>query len=141
MGRWAGDRTWRDRLVLVLHAAYAFVPLGFLLVAGAIVFPGRIPVSAGIHAWTVGAIGTMTLAIMTRATLGHTGRPLVANWVTQAVYALVLAASAVRIAAAFWPEWMAGLLHSAACLWIAAFWGFAIAYGPPLWRQRLQSRD
>jgi uncharacterized protein involved in response to NO len=113
---------------LVLHAAYAFVPLGILLVAGAIMFPERMPVSAGVHAWTVGAIETMTLAIMTRATLGH--RSLMANWLTQAVYALVLAAAAVRIAAAFWPEWMVGLRHSAACLWTAAFWGFAIGCGP-----------
>jgi len=139
LARWAGDRTWRDRLVLVLHAAYAFVPLGFLLVAGAILFPQRIPVSAGIHAWTVGAIGTMTLAIMTRATLGHTGQPLSANWLTQVVYALVLAAAAIRIAAVFSPEWTFGLLHSAAAFWIAAFWGFAIGYGPLLWRRRVKS--
>ena len=70
LARWAGDRTWRDRLVLILHVGYAFVPLGFLLASAAaldIIVP-----SAGIHAWTVGAAGTMTLAVMTRASLGHT---------------------------------------------------------------------
>ncbi|HEY5278168.1 MAG TPA: NnrS family protein, partial [Pseudolabrys sp.] len=86
-----------------------------------------------------GAIGTMTLAIMTRATLGHTGQPLSANWLTQVVYALVLAAAAIRIAAVFSPEWTFGLLHSAAAFWIAAFWGFAIGYGPLLWRRRVKS--
>src|SRR5262249_6369618 len=71
LARWAGDRTLRDRLVVVLHAGYAFVPVGFLLVGlGAL---GIVAPSAGIHAWTVGAIGTMTLAVMTRASLGHTG--------------------------------------------------------------------
>ena len=66
--RWTGYRTFADRLVLILHVAYAFVPAGFILAALSafdIVAP-----SAGIHAWTGGAIGTMTLAVMSRATLG-----------------------------------------------------------------------
>jgi uncharacterized protein involved in response to NO len=69
LARWAGDRTLTDR-VLVLHLAYAFVPLGFLLI-GASTFTDAVPTSAGIHAWSAGAIGLMTLAVMTRATLGH----------------------------------------------------------------------
>ena len=56
LARWAGHRAWRDRLVLVLHLAYVFVPLGFFLV-GLASF-GKIPLSAGIHAWTGGAMGT-----------------------------------------------------------------------------------
>jgi uncharacterized protein involved in response to NO len=76
LGRWAGDRTAADRLVLVLHVAYGFVPLGFVLLGASILLPGEVPRSAGLHAWTAGAIGLMTLAVMTRATLGHTGRPL-----------------------------------------------------------------
>jgi len=82
--RWAGDRTFADRLVLVLHVGYLFVPLGFLLI-GASVFTGAVPPTAGIHAWTAGAIGLMTLAVMTRASLGHTGRPLEAGIVTQTI--------------------------------------------------------
>ena len=101
LGRWAGDRSLRDRLVLVLHVGYAFVPLGFLLVAGAILYPQAVPVSAGIHAWTVGAIGTMTLAMMTRASLGHAGQELAAGPLTQAIYVAVLLAAFLRIAAAF----------------------------------------
>ena len=61
LGRWAGDRTLRDRLVLILHIGYAFVPIGFVVLAAAALFPEAVPISAGIHAWTVGAIGTMTL--------------------------------------------------------------------------------
>jgi uncharacterized protein involved in response to NO len=103
LARWAGDRTLRDRLVLILHIGSGFVPLGFLIVGGAILFPGAVPSSGGVHAWTVGAIGTLTLAMMTRASLGHTGQPLSGGRLTQAIYALVILAAAFRIAAAFAP--------------------------------------
>jgi uncharacterized protein involved in response to NO len=76
-------------LVLVLRVAYLFEPGGFFLVTCAIFFPQYVPLSAGIHMWTVGAIGIMTLAVMTRASLGHTGQPLSAGGLTQAVYALM----------------------------------------------------
>ena len=58
LGRWAGERTWRDRLVLILHVAYGFVPLGFVLTGLASL--GLISSGAGIHAWTGGAMGLMT---------------------------------------------------------------------------------
>jgi uncharacterized protein involved in response to NO len=132
LGRWAGDRTWRNRLVLVLHLAYAFVPIGFVLTGLAAL--GLVLPSAGIHAWTVGAIGTMTLAVMTRASLGHTGHALVASVGTQAIYAAVLAAAAARIAAALEPQWSDALLHVSAFCWTAAFFGFGIGYGPMLFR-------
>jgi uncharacterized protein involved in response to NO len=138
--RWAGDRTWRNPLVLVMHVGYAFVPLGFLLVAGANLFPQALPASGGIHAWTAGAIGVMTLAIMTRVSLGHTGRPLAAGRLTQAIYVLIAAAAVIRIAAAFAPDAGLMLLHAAAGLWVAAFWAFALGYGPLLWRPRADVR-
>lgn len=139
LARWAGDRTLRDALVFVLHVGYAFVPAGFVIVAGAIVLPRAIPLSAGLHAWTVGAVGTMTLAIMTRASLGHTGRALAAGRLTQAIYGLVVAAAVLRIAAAFAPAATA-LLHAAAAAWIAAFWIFAVGYGPALFQPRRAAR-
>jgi len=136
LGRWAGDRTLSNRLVLVLHVGYAFVPLGFLALAGAILFPQTIPISAGIHAWTVGAIGTMTLAIMTRASLGHMGQELAAGPLTQAIYVAVLLAAFLRIAAAFASGVATLLLEAAAAAWIAAFWLFAVGYGPLLSQPR-----
>jgi uncharacterized protein involved in response to NO len=130
LGRWAGDRTFADRLVLVLHVGYAFVPAGFLLVGGAILWPATVPMSAGLHAWTAGAIGLMTLAVMTRAALGHTGRPLTASAATQAIYAFALLAALARIVAAFIGSFE--LLHLAAFAWFAAFGGYAATYAPLL---------
>lgn len=135
LARWAGARTWRDPLVLVLHVAYAFVPLGFVLVAAASF--GWLPPSAGIHAWTGGAFGGMTLAVMSRASLGHTGRALVASKATQAVYLLVFVAAAARIGAAVEPRLGSGLLDAAGLAWAAAFLGFALAYWPVFTRPRL----
>jgi uncharacterized protein involved in response to NO len=140
LARWAGDRTLSDRLVLILHVGYAFVPLGFIALAGAILFPQSVPISAGIHAWTVGAIGTMTLAIMTRASLGHTGQELAAGPLTQAIYAAVAVAALLRIAAAFAPDAVV-LLHAAGAAWIAAFWAFAVGYGPLLLRPRFNAQQ
>jgi uncharacterized protein involved in response to NO len=140
LARWAGDRTLRDRLVLVLHVGYAFVPLGFLLVAIAILLPTAVPTSAGIHGWTIGAIGTMTLAIMTRASLGHTGQPLSAGRLTELMYIAVLCAVLLRVGAAFATEAAAPLIEGAGAAWIAAFWLFAIGYGPLLSRPRRNMR-
>ncbi len=130
LARWAGGRTLTDRLVLVLHVGYSFVSLGFLLTGLAALRPDLLSPSAGTHAWTVGAIGMMPLAVMTRATLGHTGRPLVASRATEAIYALCLAAALARIAASFWYSEL--LLHAAAFAWIGAFLGFVLVYGPML---------
>lgn len=130
--RWAGDRTLSDRLVLVLHVGYAFVPLGFLLVGLSIFYPADMPPSAGIHAWTAGAIGMITLAVMTRASLGHTGRPLVAGTGTQVIYLLALSAALLRIIAAV--NGAMTLMELAAIAWVAAFGGFVVLYGPLLTR-------
>jgi len=129
LARWAGDRTLADRLVLILHIAYAFVPAGFLL-TGAATLTDAVPASAGIHAWTAGAIGLMTVAVMTRATLGHTGRPLQAGPATQAIYALVLAAALLRIIAAFTGS--LALIDLAGACWLAGFACFVLFYGPLL---------
>jgi uncharacterized protein involved in response to NO len=130
LGRWAGDRTWRERLVLILHVGYAFVPLGFLLNAASAF--GFIPAGAGIHAWMVGAAGTMTLAVMSRATLGHTGQQLTASPATQAIYAAIILAALSRICAVIDPAHSEALLHVAAFAWAAAFFGFAVWFGPLL---------
>ena len=127
LARWAGDRTFADRLVLVLHVGYVFVPIGFLLRGAAILWPSGWPASAGLHAWMVGAIGLMTLAVMTRASLGHTGAELAASVPTQMIYFCALVAALARIAAAFEPS--STLLYAAAFAWVLAFGGFAAIFG------------
>lgn len=137
LARWAGDRTLREPLVLVLHVAYAFVPAGFVLAGLAALWPEIAPASAGIHAWTAGAIGMMTMSVMTRASLGHTGQPLTASALTLAIYASLFLAALLRIGAAFTGG--IGLMHGAGTLWVLAFGAFAACYGrllirrPPAW--------
>jgi uncharacterized protein involved in response to NO len=130
LARWAGDRTFADRLVLILHVGYAFVPIGFVLLGAAILWPSEWPISAGLHAWTAGAIGLMTLAVMTRASLGHTGHKLAASLPTHLIYLCVVVAALARIVAAFAPS--SALLHIATFAWVLAFGGFAVIFGPVL---------
>src|SRR4029077_5665057 len=85
---------------------------------------------AGLHAWRAGAVGLMTLAVMTRASLGHTGQELVASLPTQLIYLCVFIAALARLIAAFEPS--RALLHIAAAAWILGFGGFAVFFGPLL---------
>jgi len=135
LARWAGYRTAAEPLVLILHIGYAFVPLGFVAAGCALLSPAALPMSAALHVWTAGAIGTMTLAVMTRASLGHVGRPLHATPGIVFIYACVIAAAGLRIAAAIDPAPQI-LLHLAAAAWILAFAGFTILFGPLLVRPR-----
>ena len=130
LARWAGDRTGRDRLVLVLHVAFAFVPAGFVLTGCAALWPAAVPATAGVHAFAAGATGLMTLAVMTRASLGHTGQALAASPATQAIYVAAVLAALLRIVAAFTGS--IGLVHLAGTAWFVAFFGFAVVFGPLL---------
>lgn len=135
--RWVPYRTLAEPLVLVLHAAYAFVPLGFACAAVA-AFTGDVGWhQAGVHAFTGGATGLMTLAVMTRASRGHSGRPLTAPLGTQLLYLGVVLATLIRMAVALLPEHTMLLVPLSGLLWVLAYLGFAILYarillGPPL---------
>ena len=139
LSRWAGERTLRERLLLILHIGYAFVPLGFLLNAAAAF--GLVPVSAGIHAWMAGGAGIMTLAVMTRASLGHTGQVLTASRATQAIYLAIIVAALARICAVLEPAQSDALLDVAGVAWAIAFFGFALAYGPALVGSRRRAAE
>lgn len=133
--RWAGHRAMRDPLVLILHLAYGFVPTGLALLSLSAFFPETVPAAAGMHAVGGGAIGAMTLSVMVRATLGHTGRALTAGFWTMLIFAAVITAAALRIVAAFDPQML--WLHAAGLAWALAFLGFAAAYGKALTTARL----
>jgi uncharacterized protein involved in response to NO len=139
ISRWAGLPTWREPLVLVLHGGYAFVPLGFLLVGLSVLWPQAIPPGGALHAWTAGAMTLMTLAVMTRASLGHTGYALTASITTCVVYAAAIMAAFSRIAASLLPDLTLDLLSLAAVSWLVAFGGFLISYGPKLVRAPMSS--
>jgi uncharacterized protein involved in response to NO len=129
LGRWSVLRTGAEPLVWVLHAGYFFVPLGALAMGLEAVLPGTVGVSAAQHFWMAGAIGLMTLAMMTRATLGHSGQALMADRGTQAIYVLMILSVLARVAAGLVPA-QAGWLHAVAGLaWLGTFILFAVIYG------------
>jgi uncharacterized protein involved in response to NO len=130
---WAPHRTLSVPLVWVLHVGYAWVPIGLLL-KGVWLLTGVTFASAWLHALTVGALATLILAVMTRASLGHTGRPLVVGRPIAAAYLLLLAAAVARVFGPLvaGPSHYAVALAVAATLWTAAFALFVAIYGPIL---------
>lgn len=135
LARWRGWRTLASPIVLVLHLGYVWIPLGLLLL-GATGFGAPIPASAGVHALSVGALAGMILAVMTRATLGHTGRALHAGPATRASYLALHLAVLARVAASLVPVHYQSLLHIAGGLWVAAFALFVLAYAPVMLHSR-----
>lgn len=136
LARWCGHRTAAEPLVWILHLAYAWLPLGLALLAAAS-WDQALPPSMATHALTAGAIASITLAVMTRATLGHTGRPLRADAVTTWIYVAITLAAVSRLAAAVLYDHTQLLLAVSGGFWFAAFGCFAIAYG----RYLLQARS
>lgn len=134
--RWRGVSTGKEPLLLVLHIGYGWIVVGAAMLSLS-VLTQRIPEGAAVHALTVGAIGTMILAVMSRATRGHTGRPLTSDAITRLIYILVTLGAMIRISAEFSADWMMSLLLISAGLWSAAFAIFALTYAPML----LWSRD
>lgn len=137
LSRWSTGGVLSEPLVWILHAGYAWLGLGLILVGAHVLEPGVFPRTAGQHALMTGAAGVMTLAMMTRATLGHTGRERFADRATLALYLAANLAAAVRLAAAFLPDARAPLLAASASLWTVAFGLFVLRYGPMMVRPRL----
>jgi uncharacterized protein involved in response to NO len=128
---WRGHRTLTEPLVWVLHLGTAWLVLGWALLGAAILLPGLDPASA-LHALTAGAMGTMTLAMMTRATLGHSGRALTAGVGTTLCYGLVGLAALTRVLAPLVPDGAALLFGLSGLAWIGAFGLFVVLYAPLL---------
>lgn len=135
LARWRGLATRLEPLLLILHIGYGWLALGLALLGGACLDPA-IPRSAALHALTAGAIGTMILAVMTRAIRGHTGQALVADRATLIVYLLVTVAAVLRVAAAFFSTWTILLVDASAAAWFTSFVAFIVAYGPMLLGRR-----
>ena len=140
--RWALWRPWRTLqvpLVWVLHVAYAWIVLHLALRAGAHL--GAVPSAAAVHALSAGAIGMLTMGMMTRTARGHLAMPLRSDAVDVLCYSLVLAGALVRVATPLLPPgaWTSALMLSALS-WSAGFALYALTYGPRLCRPRLDGK-
>jgi uncharacterized protein involved in response to NO len=135
LARWCGHATLAEPLVTVLHVGYAWLPVGMMLL-GLERFAPALALLSAEHALAAGAIGTMTLAVMTRASLGHTGRRLTAGPATLAIYALVTLGALVRVAAYALPGDPLTALAVGGALWAGAFLLYALRYAPILVRPR-----
>jgi uncharacterized protein involved in response to NO len=136
LARWGGWRAAGDPLVLILHLGYAWLPVGIGLLSAA--QSGAVPQSAAVHALTAGAMATMILAVMTRASLGHTGRELKAGPATVLCFALVTVGALLRVGSAIgWVDYRIGM-YVAGFAWIGAFLVFLAAYAPVLFAGRVE---
>ena len=134
--RWNGWATWREPLVLILHVGYGWLSLSLLILGSSILGIGLSGEDA-LHALTTGAVGVMTLAVMTRASLGHTGRPKRAGTMTVEIYLLVNLGALLRLLAPTVDSQNTILLAAATLCWSGAHLLFAGVYGPILFRPSL----
>ncbi len=127
--RWRGWRTVAEPLVLILHVGYFWLSLSLLLLGLSVFSPAVFPTVVALHSLTAGAAGVMTLAVMTRATLGHTGRLLSADATTVVIYALVNLGAAIRVLALYLPLPYTTTIAVSSLIWGGAFALFALVYG------------
>ena len=128
LGLWRWQATLRSPILWSLHLAYLWLPVGLALIASAHLtgWPGH---SAALHILAVGAIGGMTLAMMTRAPLGHTGRALVVTRPVAVAYVLIAAAAILRgLALEMFPNAYFPIIFLAGAAWMCGFGIFAVSY-------------
>lgn len=140
LAQWRTLKSLRQPIVWVLHLAYVWLPVGLALKAFALL-TGAASAAFWLHALTIGAAATMIFAVMTRASLGHTGRPLVVEPVIALAYLLLTAAALVRVfglavLGIAYPE----VIIAAAFLWTAAFALFTWIYAPMLLAPRVDGK-
>ncbi|GGK51551.1 NnrS family protein [Salinarimonas ramus] len=128
LSRWCGLEARREPLLAVLHVGFATIPLGFFTLGGALLVPGAIDPAGALHVWTMGTFGVMTLAVMTRASLGHSGRELRAGKLEIAIFALVVIGFLARLFAVFAGGAVVHVLEFAGLAWALAYLVFAVGY-------------
>jgi uncharacterized protein involved in response to NO len=138
LARWRGWAAWSEPLLWVLHLGHLWVAIGFGLLALS-VFDPSVPQTGALHALTAGAVGTMTLAVMSRATMGHTGRELRAGPGLAAAFVLVSVAAAARIVSPVLPGIFVLLLLVAAVAWVGAFALYLVVCCPMWWTRRKEA--
>lgn len=138
--RWRGWVAAREPMVVILHLGYFWCASGVMMLGAGVLWPHHVPVSAALHALTAGAIGVMTLAMMTRTARSHTGRERKADGLTTMLYVLINAAAVLRVVASLVVGFYAALLGVSAVLWSLGFAVFVVVYGPILSRPQLKRR-
>lgn len=128
LSRWRSARVRGEPILWVLHVGYAWMPVGFALKA-LWLLAGAGWAAHWLHALTMGVFGTMILAVMTRAALGHTGRDLTVGGSIAAAYVLLTLGVATRV---LWPSHYTWTLLVSGFLWTAAFALYLIVYAPIL---------
>ncbi|MGH9643821.1 MAG: NnrS family protein [Terriglobales bacterium] len=140
LAQWQGLRTLGTPIVWVLHVGYLWLVVGFFLKALALL-AGPAFAAFYLHALTIGAATTMILGVMTRASLGHTGRALIVARPIAYAYGLLTAAAVVRVfGAAVLPVPYTAVVFIAASLWTAAFVLFLALYAPILFMPRADGK-
>jgi uncharacterized protein involved in response to NO len=139
MTHWGFDNTLDSPILWVLHVGYAWIGIGFLL-RGFAVF-GTVPATSATHAFTAGAIGTLTLGMMARVARGHTARQLRVETITGMAFVAVTLAALIRVAVPIATPsiYMAGMVASGVC-WTLAFAVYLAKYVPILWKPRIDGR-
>jgi len=140
LAQWRMLRTLRTPIVWVLHVAYLWLPVGLVLKGLALIFALALA-AYYLHALTIGAAALMIMAVMTRASLGHTGRPLVVSGATAYAYGLLAAAAVVRVfGPALLPLAYVKIVVLAAALWAVAFGIYLLGYTPMLIAPRVDGK-
>ena len=137
--RWKIWITFRTPLVWSLHLAYWCMPVGLVLYGLSFV-TSLVTHSQAVHALTVGAIGMMILAMISRVSLGHTGRNLVVGRAMTTAFIAVFGAFLVRVFGVYWPENYAQIIGASIILWLIAYGSFFVIYLPLLSRPRPDGR-
>ncbi|HSV28562.1 MAG TPA: NnrS family protein [Candidatus Omnitrophota bacterium] len=138
MSRWHGIKTLSNPILWVLHLGYLWLVIGLALL-GLSSFVDALPPSAAVHALTAGCIGTMIIGVMTRAALGHSGRPLVlSRWIV-AAYVLLSLGAVLRVAAPL-ADAQVAMTHAGGTLWALAWLLFVVVYAPIVVRPRADGR-
>ena len=138
--QWRPMVTLKRPMLWILHAAYAWMAIGFALLA--LAQYGIVAQSLAVHAFAIGVVGGLIIGMLTRTARGHTGRPLQASRAEVLAYALVMLAAVLRVLVpALAPAWYARALDGASALWALAFAIYLVIYTPWLMRTRLDGKD
>lgn len=138
--RWGARHTHRQPLLWVLHAGHAFIAMGFLLRAVGLFVP-RVTPAVSLHAFTAGGIGLLTLGMMARVSLGHTGRMLAPRPSMSAGFLLVLVAAVVRVfGPLLGPDAYLPTMIGSGTLFALGFAIFLVVYTPILLAPRVDGK-